>query len=68
MPTLEMAALAMRHPNFISFLKNIMSKPLEEETVIEISVTRPGEEPVSSNIKLDKKDMALIEKLKTMKK
>ena len=45
-----------------------MSKPLEEETVIEISVTRPGEEAVSSNIKLDKKDMALIEKLKTMKK
>ena len=68
MPTLETAAFAMRHPKFISFLKNIMSKPIAEETVIEISITRPGEDAVSSNIKIDKKDIALLEKLKNMKK
>ena len=68
MPALEMAAFAMRHPKFVSFLKNLVTKPISEGTIVEITITRPDEEPISTNIKLDKKDLALVEKLKTMKK
>ncbi len=39
------------HPKFAAFLQAVFSREIEEGTVIEISVTRPGENPMTSNIK-----------------
>ena len=33
------------HPRFQAFLKSILSQKIEEGTIIEVTVTRPGEEP-----------------------
>ncbi len=56
------------HPKFEAFLKSVFSKPMEEGSVIEIMVTRPGEEPVTANIKVLQSDLELIEELKELSK
>ena len=58
----------MNHPKFEAFLKSVFSKPMEEGSVIEIMVTRPGEEPVTANIKVLQSDLELIEELKELSK
>ena len=52
------------HPKFGTFLKAVFSGRIEEGTVIELSVTRPGEEPVTTNIKVQQSDLDLLEELK----
>ena len=38
----------------------------EEGTIIEITVQRPGEQPLTSNIKVQQSDIELLESLKQM--
>ena len=45
-------------------MKAVFSGRIEEGTVIELSVTRPGEEPVTTNIKVQQSDLDLLEELK----
>lgn len=52
------------HPKFEAFLKSVFSRKIEEGTVIEITVTRPGEAPITSNIKVLQSDLELLEELK----
>jgi len=54
------------HPKFVSFLQYVFSGGIPEDTVIEISVTKPGSEPVTSNMKVMKEDLDLFESLKGM--
>jgi len=54
------------HPKFEAFLQSVFSRPLEAETVIEITVTRPGEEPVTANIKVQQSDLELLAELKEL--
>lgn len=54
------------HPKFVAFLKAVFSKEIEEGTVIEITVTRPGEESVTSNIKVQSSDLELMQELKEL--
>ncbi len=56
------------HPKFGAFLKAVFSRQIEEGTVIELSVTRPGEEPVATNIKVQQSDLELLEELKGLMK
>lgn len=55
------------HPKFISFLKTVFQRDIEEGTIIEISLTRPGEAPVTTNIKLQQSDLELFNELKNIK-
>lgn len=54
------------HPKFMLFIKTVFSRPVEEGTVLEITVTRPGEEPVTANIKVQQSDLDLIAELKEL--
>lgn len=54
------------HPKFFSFIKTVFSRPIEEGTIMEITVTRPGEEPITTNIKIQQSDLELLEELKNM--
>lgn len=56
------------HPKFEAFVNAVFSRKLEEGTVIEISVTRPGEAPVTANIKVQQSDLELLEELKGLTK
>lgn len=54
------------HPKFVAFLNAVFSKGISEDTVIEITVTRPGEAPMTSNIKIKQSDLELFEELKQL--
>ena len=54
------------HPKFSVFLNAVFSRGIEEGTIIEITVQRPGEQPLTSNIKVQQSDIELLESLKQM--
>ena len=54
------------HPKFFAFLKSVFSRPVEEGSVIERTVTRRGEEPGTSNIRVQQSDLELLEGLKNL--
>lgn len=56
------------HPKFFAFLKNVLARGLDEGTVIEITVTRPGEESVTTNMKIQRSDLELMQELKELAK
>ena len=56
------------HPRFVAFLNMIFSRGITEGTIIEITATRPGEQPITSNIKVLQSDLELMEELKGMAK
>lgn len=56
------------HPKFPKFLDAVHNKAMYEGTVIEITVTTPSGETISSNIKLTGSDLDLFSELKDLAK
>ena len=54
------------HPKFAAFLNAVLGREIPEGTVIEITVTRPGEEPLTTNMKVLQSDLDLIHELKDL--
>lgn len=54
------------HPKFFAFLKAVLSRPIQEGTVIEMTVTRPGEEPITTNLKVQQSDLDLLQELQNI--
>lgn len=54
------------HPKFPRFMQVVGKDYIQEDTVLEISVTRADGENVTSNIRLTGDDMDLIESLRQM--
>jgi hypothetical protein len=52
------------HPKFNAFLKAVFSKGIEEGTIVEITVIKPGQEAMTSNIKIQQSDLELMQELK----
>lgn len=52
------------HPKFAAFLQAAFSTPVTEGTIIEITMTRPGEEPVTTNMMVKQSDLDLLDELK----
>lgn len=52
------------HPKFMAFLHAVFSSKIEEGTIIEIKVQKPGEDPIVTNIKVQQSDLDLVESLK----
>ena len=48
----------------VSFIKDMAARGIKEGAVIEITVTEPGEEPVTTNMKVLQSDLELIQSLK----
>ena len=55
------------HPKFVSFAQMMLKRGIDEGTVIEITVTRPQEEPVTSNMKVTQSDLELFASLKDIR-
>ena len=51
------------HPKFAAFLGAVFARPIEEGTIIEFTVTRPGEEAITSNLKVQQSDLELFQEL-----
>lgn len=54
------------HPKFVAFLNAVFSTGITEGTIIEMTVTKPGEEPITTNMKVLKEDMELLNELKDL--
>ena len=54
------------HPKFAGFIGHYLKDGVPEDSVIEITVTRPGEEPVTTNMKVLQSDIDLFQSLKGM--
>lgn len=56
------------HPKFVAFLSAVFGNGISEGTIIELTVTKPGEEPVTTNIKVKQSDLDLMDELKNLAK
>ena len=56
-----------RHPRVVSFFNHELFSSMEEGTVLEMTVTRPGRNPVTTNMKITAEDLAMFEELKNLK-
>ncbi len=58
------------HPKFEAFVKAVFlgNNAIPEGTVIEITVTKPGEQPISTNLRVQQSDLELVEELKNLAK
>lgn len=54
------------HPKFVAFLSAVLKGGIPEGTIIEISVTKPGMEKMTTNMKVLQTDLELLEQLKGM--
>ena len=54
------------HPRFVAFLNAAFSGGIEEDTIIEITVQKPGQSPLTSNIKVKQSDLDLLQELKNI--
>lgn len=54
------------HPKFVQFLNAAFSGGIEEDTIIEISVEKPGQNRITSNIKVKQSDLELLAELKNL--
>lgn len=59
---------AENHPKFLGFLKDIMGSGMPEGTVVEVKITKPGEQPVVSNIVVKESDREVFDEIKNMYK
>ena len=56
------------NPKFFSFIKAAFGNGIEVDSVIEISVTKPSGEKLTTNIKVCQSDLELLDTLKTLGK
>ena len=60
------AKFEKNHPKFVAFLSTVFSRPIQEGTVIELTVKRPGEDPVTTNISVTADDIEMFNEMKNM--
>ena len=56
------------HPKFVAFLSAVFSGGIVEGTIIEITVTKPGQEPITTNMKVKQSDLDLMQELQELAK
>lgn len=56
------------HPKVSAFLESVLAPGLPEGSVIELTVTKPGAEPVTANMRVTAEDMELLRELREMRK
>ena len=51
------------HPKFVAFIKTMFGKGITEGTIIELTVINPGQDPVTTNIRVQQSDLELVKQL-----
>ena len=52
------------HPRAAEFVKKVIMSGLPEGTIVEVSVTKPGEETKTSNIRVTREDLDLFDEVR----
>ena len=62
-----MTTFQNNHPKFVQFFQVVLAGgTVTEGTIIEITVTKPGEEPITTNMKVQASDVELFNSLKDL--
>ena len=56
--------LEANHPKAAEFVKRVIMPGLPEGTIVEVSVTKPGEETKTSNIRVTKDDIDMFDEVR----
>ncbi len=62
----EMKTFGKNHPKMAQFIDQELFEELPVDTIVEVTVTRPGKEPVTGNFKVMKDDGQLLKDLKEL--
>ena len=54
------------HPKLVAFLQAVFSNGVEEGTIIELTVTKPGQDPVTTNIKVQQSDLDMMDSIREL--
>ena len=54
------------HPKFVAFLNAMFRSGIEEGTIIEITVQKPGQDAGTSNLRVTQSDLDLLQELKNL--
>lgn len=54
------------HPKVEAFVQNVLTNKIVEGTIIEVSIQRPGEEAVTTNLRVQQSDLELLQSLKEL--
>ena len=54
------------HPKFAAFMQAVISGGIQEGTVLEITVTKQGEHPITTNMRVQQSDLELLQSLKEL--
>ena len=54
------------HPKFEAFIKAVFAQGIEEGTIIELTVQKPVNEPITTNLKVQQSDLELLQELKEL--
>lgn len=54
------------HPKFAAFVGMIVKGGIPVDSVIEVTITRPGEDPITANMKVQQSDIDMLNSLKTI--
>ena len=54
------------HPKFVAFVKTMFGRGITEGTIIELTVTNPGQDSVTTNIRVQQSDLELIKQIQDM--
>ncbi len=64
----ELRKFRETHPKVAQFLQTMIQSGIPEGTVIEMTVTKPGEQAVSSNMRVQPSDLTAFETLRGMQR
>lgn len=56
------------HPKFVAFMSDTFSSGIPADSIIELTVTKPGQNAVTTNIRVTQSDLELLEELKELSK
>lgn len=59
-------AFKQRHPKFPAFLKAASQAAMQEGSILEIQITTPDGKTLSSNLKIAKEDLEMIQAIREM--
>lgn len=54
------------HPKFPAFCKAVYARGMEEGTIIEITVKKPGDKDMAANFKIQETDLELLGELREL--
>ena len=55
------------HPKFVNFMNVVMARGIDEGDVIEITVAKKDEEPITANMRVTQTDLEIINDLKNLR-